>query len=334
MGFWKDTHAPLWPLTSTPKKWTAGGSFGASRDGGSRTHQGVDLYAAKGAPVVAVEDGTVTMSQGWSGSGTRAIFVDHPKAGITVLYGAVAPKSYKVGSTVKKGQKLAEIGVYPKGSHMLHLETYPLGTTVRKVWYSGDPPDTVIDPSDYLEAAMGNVVLENPQDSKTNACGGDVSADDGALTLDHPCSIVNGVEVCSGFNISSWQTSLKNEIDALKGLVIAAETAGKKSLTKGTNYTLGMGETILDKWGLFTFTPGQAVAETSEAARRVRCERLELEAKLAGQQPPKNGQQGQGGQGNGGQQKPPASGGGGGAGLALGAAAVIGVGLLLRRKRK
>ena len=86
-----------------------------------------------------------------------------------------------------------------------------------------------------------------------------------------------------------------------------------------------------------TLQPSKAVAETSEAARRVRCERLELEQKLAGDLPQDNqgnGQgQGQGGQGNGGQQKPPAQSSGGGAGLALGAAAVIGVGLMLRKKR-
>ena len=242
MSFWNAGHVPLWPLTSTPKSWTSGGSFGASRDGGDRRHQGIDLYAPKGAAVIALEDGVITKSQGWSGSGTRAIFVDHPKAGITVLYGAVSPGSYKVGDKVTRGQKLAEIGVYPKGSTMLHAEIYPLGTTVRKVWYSGDPPDTVIDPSDYLKAAMGNVVQENPQDSKTLQCGGDVTADDGALDLDTPCSIVAGVQVCNAFNITAWQDTLKAELDSLRGLVLAAKAAGKDNLVKGTNYTITMGE--------------------------------------------------------------------------------------------
>ena len=154
--------------------------------------------------------------------------------------------------------------------------------------------------------------------------------------------MIAGVEVCSAFNISAWQTTLKNELDALRGLVIAAKAAGKSSLVKGTNYVLAQGDGILDKWGVATFTPSKAVAETSEAARRVRCERLELEAKLAGDLPQDNqgnGQQGdQGGNqgnGNGGQQKPPAqSSGGGGAGLALAGAAVIGVGLMLRRKKR
>ena len=78
-------------------------------------------------------------------------------------------------------------------------------------------------------------------------------------------------------NISAWQTTLKNELDSLKGLVLAAKTAGKSNLTKGTNYTIAQGEGIYEKWGLATLQPSKAVAETSEAARRVRCERLELE---------------------------------------------------------
>ncbi|MEZ5069346.1 MAG: hypothetical protein R2847_13130 [Bacteroidia bacterium] len=165
-----------------------------------------------------------------------------------------------------------------------------------------------------------------------------MTADDGALDLDHPCSVVAGVEVCNAANISAWQTTLKDEIDSLKGLVIAAETAGKSNLTKGTNYIVTMGEGIYEKWGLFTFQPSQAVAETAEAARRVKCERLELEAKLAGDLPPQDNQgNGQGGQGQGGQngqQKPGESPSGGGAGLALAGAVVIGVGLMLRRKKR
>ena len=185
MSFWNASHVPLWPLTSTPKKWTSGGSFGASRDGGSRTHQGIDLYAPANAPVLAIADGVITASQGWSGSGTRGLWVDHPDAGITVMYGAVKPGSYKgVGTKVKAGEKIATIGTYPKGSTMLHLEIYKLGTQKpRQVWYSGDPPSVVFDPSDYLKAAMSNVVDQLP-DSKKSQCGGDVSADDGALDLD------------------------------------------------------------------------------------------------------------------------------------------------------
>ena len=338
MAFWSAGHIPLWPLTSAPKKWTGGGSFGASRDGGSRRHQGIDLYAPFEAPVVALEDGVVTAVQGWSGSGTKGLWVDHPEAGFTALYGAVKPGSYPaVGTKVKRGEQIATIGKYPKGSTMLHIEAWALGTVKpRPTWKSGDPPASNIDITSYLEAAKGNVQKQDPKDSKTLQCGGDVTADDGALNLDVPCSIIGGVQVCNAANISAWQTSLEEELDALKGLVLAAEKAGKKSAIKGSNYIIGMGEEILDKWGLFTFEPSKAVAETAEATRRVRCEKLDILKALEGQQKPQDQQQGgQGGnqgQSQNGQQKP-SQGSGGGGGAAPLILAAVGVGLLLRRKR-
>ncbi|MEZ5069345.1 MAG: M23 family metallopeptidase [Bacteroidia bacterium] len=113
---------PLWPLLSKPKSWTSGGSFGASRDGGDRKHQGIDLYAPKGAAVIALEDGVITGSQGWSGSGTKGLWVDHPKLGATILYGAVAPGTYAAaGTPVKRGRRSRRSASTPKGRRCFTL---------------------------------------------------------------------------------------------------------------------------------------------------------------------------------------------------------------------
>lgn len=145
---------PSWPLARQPKTWTALGSFGASRDGGKRLHQGIDLYAPAGTPVLASEDGEVTALQGWSGPGTKGLLVYSPATDITILYGAVAPSDHAlVGAKVKRGEQIAKIGVYPAGSTMLHLEIWPGRLSPpRPRWLPGEPPPS-IDPAEYLERA-------------------------------------------------------------------------------------------------------------------------------------------------------------------------------------
>jgi murein DD-endopeptidase MepM/ murein hydrolase activator NlpD len=145
---------PIWPLARQPKTWTAGGSFGASRDGGKRLHQGIDLYAPEGTPVVASEGGIVTASQGWSGPGTKAVLVYSPKSDITILYGAVAPGSFPpIGTQLKRGDLVGKVGVYPAGSTMLHLEIWPQKLKPpRAKWLPNTPPPS-FDPAEYLERA-------------------------------------------------------------------------------------------------------------------------------------------------------------------------------------
>lgn len=146
---------PVWPLARQPAPWTAGGSFGASRDGGSRLHQGIDLYAPQGTPVLAAEDGEVIGLQGWSGPGTKGLLVYSPATDVTLLYGAVAPGSVPlVGAKVRRGEQIGTVGVYPAGSTMLHLEIWPGRLKPpRPRWNPGDPPPS-IDPAEYLTRAM------------------------------------------------------------------------------------------------------------------------------------------------------------------------------------
>lgn len=145
---------PVWPLARQPAPWTAAGSFGAPRDGGSRLHQGVDLYAPANTPVIASEDGEVIALQGWSGPGTKGLLVYSPQSDITILYGAVAPNSTPlVGSKVKRGDQIGEVGVYPAGSTMAHIEVWPGRLKIpRPRWLPGQPPPS-FDPAEYLERA-------------------------------------------------------------------------------------------------------------------------------------------------------------------------------------
>jgi murein DD-endopeptidase MepM/ murein hydrolase activator NlpD len=130
--------------------------FGAPRD--DHTHVGIDLYANDGDEIVSTENGIVVGTQTFH-LGTDAILVQ-TDSGIVVLYGEVAPWSWKkyglqVGSRVSAGQPIARVGCMvgePPNceSHMLHLETYVAGTTKNKRWTGGSPPPEILDPSRYL----------------------------------------------------------------------------------------------------------------------------------------------------------------------------------------
>lgn len=149
--------SPLWPLPTAPRKWWPK-SFGGRRPwkspDPSHHHKGVDIHAPEGAPVVAPTDGTVLSDSGWSGPNTRGVMFQSD-GGPVLVFGAVAPGSYRddFPYRVKRGEKIAEIGRYPGGSTMLHLELYKVGTRKRVVWPWGTPqPETLVNPHPYLLA--------------------------------------------------------------------------------------------------------------------------------------------------------------------------------------
>lgn len=73
-------------------------------------HRGVDFGAPKGTTIVAAESGVVIRAQFVSGYG-NCVIIDHGN-GLQTLYGHIRPNGIKVkeGQTVKRGQKIAEVG--------------------------------------------------------------------------------------------------------------------------------------------------------------------------------------------------------------------------------
>ncbi len=103
--------------------------FGASRNGGSRAHAGIDIHYAsgKGVAVYAMESGKVTEYSANFYGGMQAIAVQHAD-GSVARYCEIST-SLRVGDKVTKGDKIATIAKSNiGGSTMLHLELY-LGTT-------------------------------------------------------------------------------------------------------------------------------------------------------------------------------------------------------------
>jgi murein DD-endopeptidase MepM/ murein hydrolase activator NlpD len=167
--------APAWPLHARrPKMPTPGGSFGAERgihDGRQKWHAGIDLYAPEGAPVVAMEPGTVIRTwNGWAGGDTARILVASDADGKVINYAAVGRDSWnefhiRAGSHVERGQFLARVGRYPKGSTMLHLEVYAPGTTDNHKWFEGARPPELLDPSELISAAASDTPAPSPSPS-------------------------------------------------------------------------------------------------------------------------------------------------------------------------
>ncbi len=91
------------------KKSNIGSFWGDSRDGGSRKHQGIDIFAKKGTPVVAVADGVIVQT-GNERLGGKTVWLqttDHPW---NVYYAHLDKQKVHAGQVVKKGDVLGTVG--------------------------------------------------------------------------------------------------------------------------------------------------------------------------------------------------------------------------------
>jgi murein DD-endopeptidase MepM/ murein hydrolase activator NlpD len=100
--------------------------FGSRKDpftGRLVTHTGIDFPSPAGTSILAAEDGEVLLASWWSGYGNTVI-LNHGN-GIWTLYGHIRNDGIvvKKGDTVKRGQKIAEVGSTGRstGNHV-HFE--------------------------------------------------------------------------------------------------------------------------------------------------------------------------------------------------------------------
>ncbi len=107
--------------------WPVGGPTGGQISelpygyGGYYGHQGIDISAPYGTPIIAADSGTVTYS-GWLGGYGYCIKIKHD-SGIETLYGHASYLHVNVGDRVTQGQQIADVGStgYSTGNH-LHFE--------------------------------------------------------------------------------------------------------------------------------------------------------------------------------------------------------------------
>ncbi len=108
---------------------------------GQEFHDGIDLAAASGTPILAFGPGTVTMS-GWNGGYGNYISIDHG-GGLMSFYGHCSALYVSKGATVKAGQKIAAVGTTGSstGNH-LHFGMHKNGSPVNPQSYVKDSETT------------------------------------------------------------------------------------------------------------------------------------------------------------------------------------------------
>lgn len=120
--FWRD-RASRWAYPLKRSRYIMNG-FATVRSGGRR-HAAVDLKACAGDGVYAMAPGVVEyVFRGNYYAGTGAVQVKHSD-GSVILYGEVRPGStIRIGTKVRKGQRIASVQRNSCGRAMLHLEAY------------------------------------------------------------------------------------------------------------------------------------------------------------------------------------------------------------------
>ncbi|PVW14230.1 M23 family metallopeptidase [Marixanthomonas spongiae] len=83
--------------------------WGATRAGGKRSHEGVDIFAKRGTPVVAVTDGRVS-STGNRGLGGKQVWLRDGLFGRSIYYAHLDSIATTTGKRVKSGDTLGFVG--------------------------------------------------------------------------------------------------------------------------------------------------------------------------------------------------------------------------------
>lgn len=104
----KPTPIPsIWPVQD--EAGSISSKFGLRGQGPAmRHHNGVDITAEKGAPVLATADGMVSFS-GRAGSYGRAIKISH-SGGIETCYAHLRKCIAKRGKSVRQGERIGKVG--------------------------------------------------------------------------------------------------------------------------------------------------------------------------------------------------------------------------------
>jgi murein DD-endopeptidase MepM/ murein hydrolase activator NlpD len=86
-----------------------GSVWGDPRDGGSRSHEGVDIFAPRGTPVVAVADGRITGVRHTTVGG-RVVWLDDPERALSFYYAHLDRQLVRDGQWVRAGDTLGTVG--------------------------------------------------------------------------------------------------------------------------------------------------------------------------------------------------------------------------------
>ncbi len=83
--------------------------FGADRDGGRRSHDGVDIFARRGTPVLAASPG-IAYRVGVTGRGGKVVWVRDPLRNFRVYYAHLDSQAVQDGDRIEIGDTLGFVG--------------------------------------------------------------------------------------------------------------------------------------------------------------------------------------------------------------------------------
>jgi len=86
-----------------------GSRWGVARDGGKRSHEGIDVFAVRGSPVVAATDGVVSFT-GEKGLGGKQVWLRNGLWGQSLYYAHLDSIVVARGARLKRGDTLGLVG--------------------------------------------------------------------------------------------------------------------------------------------------------------------------------------------------------------------------------
>jgi murein DD-endopeptidase MepM/ murein hydrolase activator NlpD len=140
LGF--SLYGYAFPILGAHEFGMSAGRFGAGRSG--HTHEGQDVMADCGVPLVAARGGTVQYA-GYQGAAGNYVVIDGKGTGLDFMYAHLAePSPLKSGDAVRTGQPIGIVGDTGDATAChLHFEIW-----TAPGWYEGGSP---IDPLPYLQ---------------------------------------------------------------------------------------------------------------------------------------------------------------------------------------
>jgi murein DD-endopeptidase MepM/ murein hydrolase activator NlpD len=138
-----DLHGYAFPLLGNHSFGGGANRFGAARSG--HRHEGQDVLAACGTPIVAARGGVIKAKRYQSAAGNYVV-IDATGTGVDFMYAHLrSPSPFTAGDRVYTGQRIGNVGATgdASGCH-LHFEMW-----TSPGWYSGGHP---FDPLPYLKA--------------------------------------------------------------------------------------------------------------------------------------------------------------------------------------
>jgi peptidoglycan LD-endopeptidase LytH len=84
-------------------------AFGAGRDSGRRRHEGIDIFAARGTPVVAAADGWITR-QTSNRLGGKVVWLFAPGSRVSLYYAHLDSQAVQPGDRVETGDVVGYVG--------------------------------------------------------------------------------------------------------------------------------------------------------------------------------------------------------------------------------